>query len=288
MAGLVALSLLPSRWSGWLTGVREPVLAVLSPAASPARWLGRLVRPPHDTADLADPAVREIERDRDHFQMLWRQSEQKVGDLEKLVAELQQGRVLHAGLDLAQVVAPIVGVASDLTDGTLQARGGRDRGITKNSVAVVDGVQLVGRVVEVHGMTCFIRPVTMWSPSARASYLRAVVDVGENAPVAGLPMCQLTPQADGTLRGELDADARGVEVGQVVRLRDLGWPEAAQMKVLGRVVEVKPKETQPLRKMVTVKPDIDLRRVSQVVLYTPRLESDGAGSDGGAGTGGRR
>lgn len=273
VALLGAFALLPARWSVWLGGVREPVLAVLTPAAAPARWVGRMIRPARDRASLSDPGVAEIERERDHFQMLWRQSEQKVGDLEKLVTELQQGRVLHAGLDLVQVVAPIVGAATDLTDGALQARGGRDRGVTKNTVAVVEGVQLVGRVVEVHATTCFIRPVTMWSPSSRAVYFRAVVDVGQSAPVAGLPMCQLTAQSDGTLRGELDADARGVEVGQIVRLRDPAWPPAAQMKVLGRVVEVKPKETQPLRKMVTVKPDLDLRRVSQVVLYTPRIDA---------------
>lgn len=273
VALLAGLSLLPARWSGWLSGVREPALAVLTPAAAPARWVGRMIRPAQERASLGDPAVAEIERERDHFQTLWRQSEQKVGELEALVGELQQGRVLHAGLDLAQVVAPIVGAATDLTDGTLQARGGRDRGVSKNSVAVVQGVQLVGRVVEVHATTSFIRPVTMWSPSGREVYLRAVVDVGQSAPVASLPMCQLTAQSDGSLRGELDADARGVEVGQVVRLRDSSWPPAAQMKVLGRVVEVKPKETQPLRKMVTVRPEMDLRRVSQVVLYTPRVEA---------------
>ncbi len=278
VALLAGLALLPARWSGWLSGVREPALAVLTPASAPARALGRMIRPARHRADLSDPSVRQIESERDHFQMLWRQSEQKITDLEKLVAELQQGHVLHSGLDLVQMVAPVVGAATDLTDGTLQVRGGRDRGISKNTVAVIEGVQLVGRVVEVHATTCFIRPVTTWSPSARPVYFRAVVDVGQSAPVASLPMCQLTAQSDGTLRGELDADARGVEVGQVVRLRDPAWPPAAQMKVLGLVVEVKPKETQPLRKMVTVKPDLDLRRVSQVVLHTPRIDAPAEGA----------
>jgi hypothetical protein len=58
-----------------------------------------------------------------------------------------------------------------------------------------------------------------------------------------------------------------VAVGQVVRLRDEHWPASAQMHVLGRVESVEKKESAPLRSVVVVRPEIDPRRVSRVVIY---------------------
>jgi hypothetical protein len=97
--------------------------------------------------------------------------------------------------------------------------------------------------------------------------LRAVIDTG--AP-DNLPGAQLRPAGDGlTLEGDLEGTPTGVDVGQIVRLSDDGWPRSAQALIVGRVVSVGPKPSSPLRLVVTVRPEYDLRRLSQVILLTP-------------------
>lgn len=268
---LVILAVTPGRYTRWLGALRDPVAAAAAPASAPARWVAAWLRPATPRSLSGDPSVAAIELERDRALTLWRQSQVRIEELERLIVELQRGRALNPELDIVAVAAPIVGVSSDLTSGMLTARAGRDRGVARNTVVVVAGAHLVGRVTDAGARTSAVLPVT-----ARATgWLRAVVDTG--APDR-LPGATLRPAGDGqTLAGDLDADAAGVEVGQTVRLADDGWPKAAQALIVGRVISVGPKPNQPLRLVVTVRPEFDLRRLSQVILLTP-----GGGEEGGS------
>lgn len=275
-AALLLLSLsalLPAELTAWAGWVRDPVMAALAPAAQPLRWLSGWIRPAERGAPEPE-AVRALEDDRDRFRMLWRRSERRVGELERLVEDLQRGRALYAELRVSDVLAPVVGASADASGGTLLVRAGRDRGVTVNTVAAARGVHLVGLVVDVGARTSDVLPVT----HRRTGWIRCVVDTGGEA--AALPGCQLEPTGSGLLRGELDAGAEGVEEGMEVRLLDEGWPQAAQMLVVGRVRAVERKESQPLRRVLVVEPALDVRRVDVVSLRV--AEADG-GADGGAG-----
>ena len=84
--------------------------------------------------------------------------------------------------------------------------------------------------------------------------------------------CLLRPSGDGTLRGDVEDPGDGpapVDVGVAVRLRDDLWPESAQMLMIGRVVRVDRSPDQPLRKIVIVRPERDLRQASEVVIRVP-------------------
>ena len=272
MFALFVLALLPARHSGFASFFREPVRAVLTPAAAPMRAVGLWMRPAQRTGVSDDPTLAAIEQERDRFYALWRRSEQHAEELAALVVELQRGRALNPEIEFTQVVAPVVGSTTERAGAMLQVRAGRDRDVTTNSVAVFQSVHIVGRVVEVGARVSDVVLVT----NRRSGWLRAAVDPGEGRALIG---CQLHPvESEELLRGELDADAQGVEVGMIVRLTDDSWPRSARMLVLGRVVRVEPKETQPLRQVVTVRPEADLRRLSQVILHTP------AASDGPGGT----
>ncbi len=266
---LAILAVAPGRYTRWLGALRDPVAAVTAPASAPMRWVASWLRPATPRTLSGDPSVAAIEQERDRALTLWRQSQMKVEELERLIIELQRGRALNPELDIVAVAAPIVGASSDLTNGTLRARAGKDRGVTKNTVVVVAGAHLVGRIIDSGARTSTLLPVT----AKATGWLRTVVDTG--APDQ-LPGATLSPAGDGeTLVGDLDADAVGVEIGQTVRLADDGWPKSAQALIVGRVVSVGPKPNQPLRMVVTVKPEFDLRRLSQVILLTP-----GSGEEG--------
>lgn len=260
---LFILAVTPGKYTRWLGVLRDPVAAATAPASAPMRWFAAWLRPALPRTMSGDPSVAAIEQERDRALTLWRQSQMRIDELERLIIELQRGRALNPELDIVAVAAPIVGASSDLTNGTLSARAGRDRGVTKNTVVIVAGAHLVGRIIDSGARTSTLLPVT----AKATGWLRTVVDTG--APDR-LPGATLSPAGDGqTLVGDLDADAAGVEVGQTVRLSDDGWPKSAQALIVGRVVSVGPKPNQPLRMVITVRPEFDLRRLSQVILLTP-------------------
>ena len=189
--------------------------------------------------------------------------------------ELQRGLELTPDAPIRTFHARVVGTSSDPTDGLLTVRAGRDRGVTEgDSVAVVNGVHLVGRVVDVRRATSSVLPISR--PSA--GYIEALVILDDEGRTV---RCQVRGTSAGTLRGDLAEGAAGVEPGQEVRLLDSAWPESAQMLILGRVERApERKENAPLRLVVTVRPDVQLDRVQTVALRVP-LEFEGL--DGGEG-----
>jgi hypothetical protein len=144
-------------------------------------------------------------------------------------------------------------------------------------VAVGSGLQLVGRVVESDARTSLVRPI-----SARESGpVRARVMVEENA--AWLD-CTLTPRGDGTLSGPVEYVSGGAgesvepKTGMKVRLDDPGWPDSAQMFLVGTVERVEESAQMAGRRVVTVRPTLELHRLSELVLRVP-IEDDARGSE---------
>lgn len=256
---LLVTSLLPSRHAGAVGALGEVVRVALAPVSHPLRTLGGWLRPA--SPDAPPEAIALLEEELDRTRTLYLRVERENAQLRARIAELERG-VAHGGGPVSQVRADVLGAASDLSSRLLTIRAGRDRGVAAGAVAVVDAVQLVGRVVEVGPKTAELRPI-----SARdAGALRGVVMTGE----ASGPACLLRPTGEGTLRGDVQdaADVGGAElaVGQVVRLDDPTWPAHAQMLIVGRVVSVESPVDAPLRRVVVVRPTVDLPRVTEVTL----------------------
>ncbi len=271
-AGVVlVLALLPTRFSKWLGWFHEPTMFAIGPAAGPIKRLGQWALP--DRTGPAQPEqVAALTQEVEKYRTMWRQSDARLADAERRLAEIQRGRALNPNLDLAPIVAPIIGAAADPSSGVLTARAGSDRGVRRDDVVVVGGVHLVGKVVDASSATCSILPITHRS----AGYIEGVVDV-PGVEAALLPRCQLLPGPGGELSGEFERDAAGVDLGLLVRLRDPGWPATAQMLVIGKITAIRPKESQPLRKLIVVRPEMDFRRLGEALIY-----ASGPGAQGGA------
>ena len=262
--GVVALlAVLPARWVGFVgEWLRGPVQAVLTPAAAPMRAVGTWLRPADAPGRPRDEVVRELERQRDVAQTRQRQAEDRLRELERQLQELIRLAPMRDAVERS-VSAAVVSASTDLSSGMITVRAGSEEGVWPGCVAVAGGVNLIGRVAGVRGPLSVVLPVTQ----PQSGLLDAVVDV-EGA--GQMFACQIRPAGDGTLRGDLVAEAVGVAPGMRVRLRDAAWPPAAQMLVIGRVESVNSKPEQPLRKTVTVRPEMDPRRVREVVLLAPR------------------
>ena len=262
---LLILALLPSRFTRVVTSyAAEPARIALAPPSRVFTLVADFLRPPRSAALADDPAIREIEQARDEYQRRWRSAEEQIKRLQQQLAEFQRGRAILPNLAFTPFATPIVARATDPTSGVITVRGGRDRAIIPNAVASTEGVHLVGRVVAVNARTSDIQPIT----HRATNWMRVSIDPAspESTSVA---YAQVQPIGEGLLRGEVDADAPDVQVGQTVRLADTSWPESAQSLVVGEIVEISPKDVQPLRTVITVRPVVDPARVSQVLLWIP-------------------
>lgn len=273
---LFLLSVVPMRFTRWTTGFADVALTVSAPVSNAVRWVADpLTRPFRRTADpeLAEQYKQELEVARQRALDL----ELKVRELERLVFELQRGADLTPELGVRQLVAPVIGRFSEASSAALQVRAGASRGVVENSVAVVEGLQLLGKVERVTSAWCVVRPIT----DDAAGGIMALV-MTDRSLDSGI-QCRLEPAGGGLLKGPAtwvyDETRRApveITVGMTVRLRDETWPRSAQMLIVGEVVEVSPAPDEPTRTVITVAPTVPLQRVSEVVLRVP-IDPQGTG-----------
>jgi cell shape-determining protein MreC len=258
LIALALFSFAPASWTGWVKAARNPLETALIPVSDPVSSLLARAREP---AVEEDPRVADLERQVQQERLLRAQAEQRIGQLRAMVRDLQAGLTIAPDAPARSIWASIVGYSPDPREGLIIAGRGARHGVTEGqTVALARGVHLVGRVVDVSARTSRIIPIT----HRRAGLIEALVMTDD--PTSGFEAL-LLPEGDGTLTGELVADAIGVEEGQVVRLRDEAWPATSQMVVVGRVTEVGRKENQRLTVVVT--PEVNVARVSEVVLRIP-------------------
>jgi cell shape-determining protein MreC len=254
------LALLPSAWSGWVSIFREPVTFLVRPIADP---LASLSRPSTDERD--DPALLEMERQqRNELEQRLALAHRRIDELERQITDMQGSIALRPELSLEMLAAPVTG--STIVDGASILRvgaGTREGVVTRATIAVVRGVYLIGRVVSVESRTCSVLAFT----TERSGLIRGLVIQDREG--AQALTCYLTPGEGGRMIGEMDASVvpDDVAIGQLVRLDDDEWPTSAQMLVVGRVESVDQRENG--RVIVTVLPEVDPTRVSDVVLRIP-------------------
>ncbi len=261
----LVLALAPTRVNWWVEWFVDPVLFVAAPVSDGAAWVSRSLRPARSRTLPDDPDLAALAIERDRAQLEALRAKERIAELEELIEQLQGGLALTPELPIRAFEARVIGSFAGAPAGTLVVRAGQDRGvIEQESVAAARGVHLVGLVVQVGATTSRVLPVT----SADAGRVRGVVTVTESQRFE----CSLAGTGKGTLEGDLERDAVGVEPGQIVRVRDESWPESAQMLILGRVELVAEKENAPLRQRVVVRPDLELERVRRIVIRAPEME----------------
>ncbi|MEO0513087.1 MAG: rod shape-determining protein MreC [Planctomycetota bacterium] len=270
---LLIFSLTPTRFTGWLAGLGGFVERVVTPVSHPASWLAGVMAG-GARASSGDAAVDELAR----YETLARRLSAENERLRLLIQDLQAG-VAYASRPVVPVVASVIARSSDPSSPALTVRAGRSHGVEVSDVAVVRGIDIVGRVERVSSRTALVRPITDRSGGP----IDGVVDVSDG----GTLRCQLEPTGPGVLSGPLiseylgdEREPRLPEVGALVRLSDSAWPESAQMLVIGRVTEVVPDPEQPLRYTATVSPRAELSRVAELIVRTsPEPSVSGEGGE---------
>ena len=276
---LVALSLAPIRMLGWTSWFSDQTQVLVLPIAGPIEYVIDFVVPP----EISDPQASQREHvisdelDRVRTQLL--QIRQENRRLTRLIDQFTRGTEITPNIDVRQIHRPRI---ANLVGDLLVIRTDNIEGLTQGSVVVVDAIQLLGKVARVSGKTSTVRPITAES----AQKLLATILLN---PTGSQQLhCLLTPLGDGTLSGEIARPTTNeswqVRIGQEVRLLDDQWPAHAQMLMVGTIERIERNDVQPLRQRVIVRPTVaDLRRVSEVILRLPALESNTDSTIGGDG-----
>ncbi|GJM18802.1 MAG: hypothetical protein DHS20C14_10150 [Phycisphaeraceae bacterium] len=258
---LIVTSIMPAGWLAWAGWFRSLTETAVAPVSHPARVGARIFSP---TARDADPEqlrllYDELERER----QMRLQAEARTLRVIAQLEQVSRGAAVNPAVPVVQVPAPVVGE----TAGLLLVRAGHTQGITRGTVVTAGGVQLLGTVEDADARTCRVRPITDRSVPT----IGAAIMLAEDARFT--LTCLLTPAGDGTLRGDAEspdvADPRTIEPGMTVRLQDDRWPEHAQMLLIGTIERVDPHPEMPLRRVITVRPSVDLLRVREAVFRVP-------------------
>lgn len=275
---LVLLALLPNRAISWVAELSRPVTILLGPLNWTLKECVQAVSGGSTPGGPQSPEVADLRRSIDEYKFELLNIREENERLRKQIQDLQKTLALNPEI-MRPVYAPIIGGGADLSAGLLKAKAGEREGVIPNSVAVVEGVHLVGRVTRVESRYCLILPITQKASRG----IKGVIMIGDQPG----PFCDLVPTGAGTLKGRVffEEGTRAPELkpDMLVRLDDPEWPASARMLVIGRIVEVVPLPQQPNRPVVTVKPKFLLDKISEVVIRVPtEAPSPSAATPGGS------
>ncbi len=260
------LAVLPSRVTGWLTGVSSVAWFAIAPVQQPVYRLARWLSPGRGTR-VEDPLLGKEREEKERYQAMYLRERERTAELERRIAELQSG-VLASDVPVRQVSATVVGLASE-PGGEVIIRAGAGQGVEPNNVVTAGGVQIVGRVTSAGSRMSQVRLLT--APSTGK-----LLGVVMNADGSLGPGCMLNPSSSGdVLLGYVEGQSDGgkVSVGQMVRLRDDQWPRSSSMLVIGEIVSAEDSLGQ--HQKIKVRPTRDLERLSEVVVRTNPEPGDG-------------
>lgn len=262
---LFILALLPTRAIRWVDALARPLTFVLGPVQGPLTRAAQWVSGGGRTEPGETPELAELRRRADEYRALWLNVQGENERLRRQIGELQKGFALNPE-GMRQVYAPIIGGGIDLSPGLLRAKAGEREGVIVNSVAVIEGVQIVGKVTTTEYRYCLILPITQRA----ARGLQGVVMLDDDRPG---PICRLVPTGTGVLNGRVGSDedtsAVPLRKGMLVRLDDPEWPASSRMLVIGEIEEISTHPQQPTRRVISVRPRFKLDSISEVVIRVP-------------------
>jgi len=274
---LTVTSLLPARWLGLAGDLSSVINVALAPIGHLGNSIGAWLHPPPTRLDEFPPRAREyienLEAAKAQAELEYRRMAQRNLELEEQIRQLTQAGLVPLPPGSELVFAPVVGRSPTDSHGPVRLRAGEREGARPGIIAVHNGIHLLGRVTTVDRFTSLLTPITNRATGGLSGLIfppdRSLEVRNEDAPAV-----RLVPEHDGTLRGDVDRDD-AIELGDVVMLSDPAWPASAQFRIVGEVTAVRPRDDQPLRERVVVRPRFVVGELAAVTLVVERPAGSG-------------
>jgi len=277
IAVTVVFALFPPGWLGPLRDVSNILNFPLTPLRDGAGRLASALRPPspaEPAVDLTDETLDSMYQEKETWRRQYLAASMRLRELEDLLEEIQRLPVERFDVAVTPVVARITGRSPKTIDKPVELNRGSRAGVAPGTIAVVNGVYLVGRVSEAFPLRSILIPIT--SPST-GLLMGKVLAAGElEQAIDQTPTVQLEPTRDGDFLAEASRET-SIAVGDTVVLADPAWPPTAQAMILGVVARIAPKDEQPLRNRIEIRPVHRLPRLSSVTLVVQPGADDATG-----------
>lgn len=281
LAVALGLSFLPVRRLGWVTDLSGIVTAPTVPFGDVTRRVVVWLKPAPNRGESPETAALQQEIDR--FRTLYHAERERVEELRQRIEQLERTREIDPGVAFDALTATITGRNTQSAGEVYVLNRGSGRRAQRGAVVVYNGSHLMGRIESVTTLTSLMIPIT--NPAIGPIEGFAAPAAGADARnVSGeRPRTFLTPQKDGTLRGDIARDA-GVREGDLILLADPSWPRTAWARIVGTVVSVRPRDDSPFRDALVVRPRFTAANLASVTILIESGESGIVGGNvGGAG-----
>jgi cell shape-determining protein MreC len=260
----LVLCMAPGRALGVTGLLAEIMRMVFTPFTLLGNELAHAIWPPDPGIEgpINDPEfVGHLQQERDEFERLYIAEQAKVHALQQQIQQLQ----MFADEQLQVPVSPLmarIGLRSSESFGSVTLNRGTNHGVQTGTVAVHNRVHLLGKVIEASALQSTLLPLA--NPSI--GLLDAVIMPRDRRiALENAPRIQLEAEGDGTLRGDIDRNLI-VTVGDEVVLLDDTWAQSARATTIGKVEAIEPRDDQPLRNIVIVRPQYHVSDVAYVTL----------------------
>lgn len=271
-------SLLPGTALGFSNFLAEIFGIVMTPFADLGNRIGAGLRPPpaREGSNATDSElIRHLQDEMVEFERLYRAEQARVEALERQLEQIQKVPIEYMKTTVQPISARVTLRSPTSALGTVTVSRGSNHGVKPGTIAVYNGVELLGRIIKVDGVQSTILPL---ANRATGWIKGAVLPGGRTETVMSrAPKISLEPKGDGTFIAQADK-ALIINPGDEVVLLDESWPASAQAMKIGAVESVRPNDMEPLRNTVIVRPAYQVSQLASIVL---KLEVDNGQVDGG-------
>lgn len=264
----IVLALAPQKLLRWTSDFAEIIRVPMRPFSHVGVRLGQWVRPPESyTLDVPEEArelVEHLQREADHFKQLYTAEQMEVASLRQTLEQIQRvppESRLRVHLLGASIIArtPADGFAP------VQLNRGSSHNLTVGSIALYEGVHLVGRISDVTAIGSTLLPLV----HPNTGLLLARIATSYELKIDDWPVVQIEIPGDGTFIADVDETYSILEGADAI-MDDPTWPAASRGMSLGRVTAIEDIEDQPLRKRLIITPRFQVYELSRVTLKIER------------------
>ncbi len=275
----ILLALAPRSLLGWTSDFAEIVRVPMRPFSHVGVRLGYWVRPPdlefidvpEEARELVDHLLREV----DSYKQLYAAEQMEVASLRHTLEQIQRvppESRLRVRLLGASITArtPADGFAP------VQLNRGSAYDVSIGTIALYEGVHLVGRISDLSSMGSTLLPLV----HQNIGLMRARIAIPGLTEIEKFPQVMLEAPGDGTFLTMVD-EIEAIQIGDEVILDDPTWPAAARGMTIGFLTSIDSIDDQPLRKRVIITPRFQLYQLSRVTLKLELEETELAGASSG-------
>ncbi len=175
LAVTIVVPFLPTPWLKRTNDLSDIVRLFVQPFGRAgiyvATWLRPELDPGKDLPENGEDLILRLSEDNERYKALYRRAQSRVAELEEQLEQLQQAEFYSPRTEIRFITAGVTGHNPNRPSDVVELNRGSRFGVREGTVAVYNGVHLIGRIERVSLFASWLLPVT----SRASGLIRALV-----------------------------------------------------------------------------------------------------------------